>query len=106
MSIDRIGKGPGGQIGAALPGEAGVQGSAIDRTTRTGATFEVDEAKATSATQASSELSPADKVRSGELSLDRYLDRWPEAIWVVEGGDGRAADGPGAPVTGEGVRDP
>lgn len=82
MSIDRIGKGPG----AAIPDASGVRGGATEQATRTGKTFEVGGAKPADATSTTQGISPADQVRSGELSLDAYLDqRVGEATRHLEG---------------------
>lgn len=86
MSIDRIGKGPGGPPGVTTPDAAGVKGSTTERASSTGATFEVGGTKAASATGATNEISPADQVRSGEISLDAYLDqRVSEATKHLDG---------------------
>ena len=86
MSIDRIGKGPGGPSGVTIPDAKDVKGSSTDAATRTGATFEVGGAKATTSTESAREISPADQVRSGEMSLDAYLDqRVTEATRHLDG---------------------
>ena len=77
MSIDRIGKGAGvgGPQGPQGPGQGGPVGGKR--------AFEVDSTKA--AGQAAA-VGPAERVRSGELSLEGYLDvRVEEATRHLEG---------------------
>ncbi len=74
MSIDRIGKGPGiqGPQGGGQVGSVGGKRA-----------FEVESTKAT---EQASALNPADRVRSGELNLEGYLDvRAEEATRHLEG---------------------
>jgi hypothetical protein len=74
MSIDRIGKG-GGVGGPQGPGQAGPVGGKR--------AFEVGPTKAT---ERAAEVGPAERVRSGELSLEGYLDvRVEEATRHLEG---------------------
>lgn len=81
MSIDRIGKGPGVNV----PDAKSVDGASTTKSVSTGATFEVGGAKSAAA-EASSGVSPADRVRSGEISLDAYLDqRVTEATRHLDG---------------------
>lgn len=47
-----------------------------------------------------------DSARAWGAPLDAYLDRWPEAIWMVEGAPGGATGAPREPPTGGGDRDP
>ncbi|HEU4411102.1 MAG TPA: hypothetical protein VFS43_37965 [Polyangiaceae bacterium] len=75
MSIDRIGKGPGGVQGPQGGGPAGPVGGKR--------AFEVGSSEAT---ERASALGPAERVRSGELSLEGYLDlRVDEATRHLEG---------------------
>lgn len=80
MSIDRIGKGPGVNI----PDASGAEGPS--KATGTGATFDVGGPKAAAAAGAAQTISPAEQVRSGEISLDAYLDqRVTEATRHLDG---------------------
>jgi hypothetical protein len=75
MSIDRIGKGPGGVQGPQVGGQAGPVGGKR--------AFEVG---STGGAESASALGPAERVRTGELSLDGYLDlRVEEATRHLEG---------------------
>lgn len=78
MSIDRIGKGPGGVQGPPGSGQAGpVGGTGAKRA------FEVGSAKGPEQVAGPG---PAERVRSGELSLEGYLDlRAEEATRHLEG---------------------
>jgi hypothetical protein len=86
MSIDRTGKGPVPGAPQGVGAGADVKSTSVDSAERTGKTFEVGGPAATNATAAATDVSPADKVRAGELSLDGYLDqRVAEATRHLDG---------------------
>src|SRR5262245_45302899 len=83
MSIDRIGKGPGGAQGPQIGGAQGPLGGGQAGPVGGKRAFEVGSAEGP---ERASALGPAERVRSGELSLEGYLDlRVEEATRHLEG---------------------
>lgn len=88
MSIDRIGKGPSP---AGVSPTSTSPSAPVGRAAETGATFDISGGAATSTERAGAAASteatsPAARVRSGELTIDQYLEqRVAEATQHLEG---------------------